>query len=495
MNLARSAVRGAALLSVANFVAYGGSFAATLALARMVAPNEFGKAVFAIGVAELLFVVGAWSLPLALIREPEETLSAAFDTALALLAGISVALLALSAAVAAGLWVLDGAQVALVFGAIVGGRVLQLFAGCFIACLERTFAYGRFSLIQLVSIGMGAASALALASRGGGIWALGVRDVAVSVTIFVLALAFAWRRPGTNVSAAKAREMLRFGAAMVGSRLGEMLFHRFDNLVVGVVAGARQLGLYNQAYVLTETGNRLYGPALQQLPMATYARIQDDRERTEKVFTLLTFALSRGLTPLALAFALMPGEALSVAYGGVWREGAPILRWLSVYALLAPLFDQMRVLLVANGAVGAVLRARAIQLVAFLPALVGATWFWDGPGASAAVALGMLTGVAAILPAVRRLTAWSWGDLVPPATAAGVAAAATLAALSGVQGDLHRLLAGGAALAAGYSLTLALIDGPRLVAFARTVLSSLRSESRVRREASSLAPAHVPSRG
>lgn len=494
MNLARLATRGAALLSAANFLAYVISFAAMLALARMVAPNDFGKAVFAVAVAEVLFVVGAWSLPLALIREPEETFQAAFDTALVLLAGASGALLGLGAGVAVGLWLLDGAQVALVFGAIIGGRVLQLFAGCFVACLEREFAYGRVSIIQIAATGAGVLAALAVAHQGGGVWALGLRDVGVSVTMFILALALTRWRPGRRFSAANAREMLRFGAAMVGSRLGEMLFHRFDNLVVGVVAGARQLGFYNQAYVLTETGNRLYGPVLQQLPMATYARIQDDRQRTANVFSLVMFALSRGVTPLALAFALMPSETLTVAYGSAWREAAPALRWLSVYALLAPLFDQMRVLLVSNGAVGAVLRARAIQLAWFLPALVCATWLWGAPGAGAAVASGMVTGMAAILPATRRLATWPWRELIAPALASGVAAVSTMAVLANVEGDARRLLLGGATLAVAYAVTLMVVDGRRLFDFARTVVRSLRSERPAER-VPPLAPAHVPSRG
>ncbi|HXF52411.1 MAG TPA: oligosaccharide flippase family protein [Dehalococcoidia bacterium] len=500
MSLARSAARGAALLSVTNLTAYAVSFGATLALARMVAPNEFGKVVFAIAVAELLFVLGAWSLPVALIREPQETLDEAFDTAMALLVPISGALVVASAGVAAGLWALEGAAIALVLLAIVGGRVLQLFAGCFIACLERDFAYGRFSLIQLASVGSGAAVALALAHRGAGVWALGARDVAVSVVMVALAVAFTRHAPGRRFSAAKARELLRFGAGMVGSRLGEMLFHRYDNLVVGVVSGARQLGLYNQGYVLTETGNRLYGPVLQQLPLATYARIQDDRERTARVFALLMFILSRGVTPLALLFLVLPGETLAFLYGEPWREGAPMLRLLSVYALLAPLFDQMRVLLVANGQVGSVLRARLWQLGLFLPAVPLCSWLWGGVGAAAAVAVGMTAGVVAIVPHVRRLAPLSWREFIAPVVAAAASAVAAFAVLSaGVEGDLPRLALGGLTLAAMYAMALALVDGARMLAHGRTILAGLRSapghEDRPELRAGALGAARATSRG
>lgn len=501
MSLARLAVRGAALLTVTNLTAYAVSFGATLALARMLEPNEFGKVVFAIAVAEFLFLLGAWSLPVALIREPQETFGEAFDTAMALLVPISGGLLVASAGVAAGLWALEGAAIALVFLAIAGGRVLQLFAGCFIACLERDFAYGRVALIQIGSIGCSAVIALALAQRGAGVWALGARDVAVSVVMCALAVALTRRLPGRMVSAAKARALLRFGAGMVGSRLGEMLFQRYHSLVLGVVSGARQLGLYNQGYVLTEAGNRLYGPVLQQLPLATYARIQDDRERTARVFALVMFVLSRGVTPLALAFLVLPGETLAFLYGERWREGASMLRVLSVYALLAPLFDQMRVLLVANGRVGNVLRARMWQLGLFLPAVPLCSWLWGGVGAAAAVGAGMIVGVLAILPYVRRLAPLSWRDFVAPGVAATASVAAAFAVLStGVERDFPRLALGGLTLATMYALALALVDGARLLAHGRTILAGLRpapprEDGRPASRAGVLGAARATSRG
>jgi hypothetical protein len=90
---------------------------------------------------------------------------------------------------------------------------------------------------------------------------------------------------------------------------------------------------------------------------------------------------------------------------------------------------------------------------------------------------------------------WRWSDVAPPALAAGAAAAAALAVLRGVDGDLRRLLLGGAALTAAYALTLAIAEGRRLYGLARTLLSSLRPETEAQEKTSQLAPAHVASRG
>lgn len=176
-----------------------------------------------------------------------------------------------------------------------------------------------------------------------------------------------------------------------------------------------------------------------------------------------------------------------------------MLRWLSVYALLAPLFDQMRVLLVANGEVGHVLRARLWQLALFVPAVPLCSWLWGGSGAALAVAVGMVAGVLAIAPYVRRLAPLSWREFVAPAVAGTASAAAALAVLSaGVEGDLRRLALGGLTLAAMYGLALVLVDGSRLLAHARTVLAGLRASAENRGPeagAPSLAPVRASSRG
>ncbi len=469
MNLGRVATRGAAFLSGANLLAYAISFTSTLVLARELGPTDFGKVVFAIAVAEFMFLVGAWSLPIALIREPEDTAREAFDTALALLAGIGAVLLLVSAPVAFGLWKLESLEIGIVFYAIVGGRVVALLGGWFVADLERRFAYGRFSLIQLASVVAAAVLAVALARAGAGMWALASRDIGVSVAGFALAAVFSHRWPGRSFSLRKARELMVFGAQMLGSRLGEMLFHRYDNMVVGVVSGARQLGLYNQAYILTETGNKLYGPVLQQLPMATYARIQGDRERTSHAFSMVTFFLTRAVAPLAALFLVLPGELLSVLFGERWREAANMLRWLSVYALILPLFDHMRVLLVANGALRQVLVTRVVQLAFFLPATAIAVALWGGVGASVAVAGGMVIGFACIVRYARRFVIIAAQDFAPPLAAAAVATALAAVARGSAEGDFQRLLVAGGTLTVAYALALAALDNVRLLERARAV--------------------------
>jgi O-antigen/teichoic acid export membrane protein len=462
MNMARAATRGAAILTAANLAGYAISFLATLLLARLLTPTEFGQAALVIASVDFLLLLAGWSLPTALIREPEASAYRAFDTALVLTIAMGVLVLGIGAIVASLLWWFNEQLLAELLMSILFGRIVALGAGCFSAELERRFAYARVALLQGGAVAVSVAASVALAVLGAGVWALAARDIVMSGVLLLLSVALSRWRPSWSFDRAKARELVVFGSQMIGSRLGEMLFHRYDNLVVGAIAGSRQLGLYSQSYLLAETGNRIYGPVLQQLPMAVYSRLQGNTRLTARTFDLVSFFLVRVTVPLAALLVLFPSELVSTLFGDQWLAGAPMLRLLVGYALLLPLFDQMRVLLVANGAVAEVLRARVVQLVFFLPAAAIGAAVAGGRGAALAVSVAMVVGTAAILPAARSYGRLEIRDFVKPPIAGAIGALAAIAATASAASPAAVLVRGLPTLLAVYCVALLALDRKRM---------------------------------
>ena len=143
--------------------------------------------------------------------------------------------------------------------------------------------------------------------------------------------------------------------------------------------------------------------------------------------------------------------------------------------MLLPVFEHARVLLVANGAVRAVLVARGIQLGVFIPALVLLTWQYGGEGAGASVAIAMVIGTGAILLQARRfaqLRARDWVPAVVSATAAIAAGTGVLQALDLAAG--YELVLVSAAALAAYTLSTALLEGRRMISSARMLAQTLR---------------------
>ncbi len=445
-----------------------------MVLARILTPTDFGQVALAVTVADLLFIAIGLSLPTALLREGAANVELAFRTSMTMMAIASGAAIAVAAGIAIALSALVSATVAELFAIVALSRMPSLFGLCLAADIQRRNAYGHFSTVMYGSQAVSLVVAVTLALLGVGVWALVAREAVGGLVLFGLAwrlsewkIRFGWDRT-------KSRELLRFGALMLGSRAGDIMFHKYDNLAVAGIAGTRQLGLYNQAYVLAELSTRVYAPVILTVPMNMYAQLQGDRVRTSRMYQLTMFAVVRSVLPLGVVMFVFPSEVLAVAFGSQWTAGADMLRALGVYALLIPVFEHARALMIANGRVAVTLRARAVQLMVLIPAAPALTWVLGGAGAGLAVAAAMIVGTGWILRDARALVDQRFKDYVAPVVA-GVAGGGTgFAVASELGSDFGRLVAGAGAMLCVYALALVALEGRQLATNARLLWSYLR---------------------
>ncbi len=475
MSISSQSARGASVFTLINFATYALSFVATIIAARILGPADFGQATLAITIADILVIAGAWSLPTALLREPEESVDVAFSTAIYLALILSAGVLALAAIIGVVLALFGLGLVGQMLFAVMVGRVCAVVGSCYSTDLSRRFIYGRFSFIGFSTQVTGNVVTIALAAAGVGAWALAARDVVAGLLTLPISIALSRWKLTRRYSRAKARELLDFVRKMIGSRLGDLMFHRYDNLVVAALAGNSALGLYSQAYVIAEIGNRVYAPTLLQVGMSNYARTQGDRAYTTRTFNFVTYFLYRTIPLLFVVLVVCPELVLQVLFGSEWVAAAEILRALSVYALLLPVFDHMRALLIANGLVMEVLKARAIQLGVFLPLVPVLTWAMGAEGAAVAVAVAMVIGTAAMGRQCRALVdSEGLRQVVSPVLAAFAGAAVLAVVISAIGNDLLAIVAGTTAMTATYGAVLYALDGRRLRENVATLRQSLR---------------------
>ncbi len=475
MSLAHRSTRGVLVFTAGNTATYGLSLIATVIMARLLGPDSFGEAVLAITIAEFLAATAAWNFPSALLRERDEEVALAFNTSLYLWAGIVVVVLGIAAAVGTVLWFLESPRVGQIFIAVVVGRMVSNLADCFSADLARRFAYGRYSLINFLSQAFANGSAVVLAVAGAGAWSLAWRDMGVAYVSIALSVAWSRFRFHRGFNKEKARELFTFGSKMIGSRLGDMVFHRYDNLMVGALAGTNPLGLYSQAYLVAESGTKAFAPALSSVPLSTYSRLQGNHELTQRTYDFITYLLVRAVAPIGILCLLVPEEILTVLFGPAWAPGANMLRGLAGYAVLLPIFEHHRALLVANNAVGQLLRARLIQIAVLLPAVPLLVLALGGAGAGIAVALAMVVGTTAVIIVARpyaRLHVRR--SLLTPLLASLASVLAGEFVLGLEHEQTVRLASVVAVVLFVYLLSLVAMDRDRLVSNIRLMIDSLR---------------------
>jgi PST family polysaccharide transporter len=415
------------------------SLAALAALARLLAPADFGLLAFALVYVTYAETVGDLGAGMALIYWPGRREDAA-QVAFALNVGMGLAWFALTLAAAPA--------VAGFFGNPAGADVLRALAWCFpLKALGNTHDAlcqkdVRFKARALPELGLAAAKGLVaviLAAAGFGVWSLVWGQLAGTA----LWTALLWRvvpwRPGRRWPQGLLGPMLAYGRGMVAVNVLAAVVHHADLVVVGRMLGATALGLYHVAYKVPEMTITVMMWAVSRVLFPAMSRARAEGRSPVDTY-LAALRYSALLTvPAAVALALLAEPLVDMLFGTRWTGAAPILSALAAYAGLRSLGTQAGDVLKAAGRPGMLAGLGLARALVLVPALVLAAR--SGPVAVALV----MAGVAG-LAAVANV---------------GVAAHIAQVPLRGVASALRGGFVAGTAVAAVLWISTALAGPPR----------------------------------
>ena len=447
-----------------------------VALARCLAPQDFGVVAMAWPVLAFVSLFADFGLTQATVQRQDITqaeLSFIYwaNGSAGLL--FAVATIAVSPLVARFYGVAEAGPVTAALGA------LFLVNGLFsqhLALLNRRLAFARLAAVDLAGAAFGAIAGLAAASAGAGFWAIVIGQAATSVVSAPLAWVLTRWRPDAPRRIAGARRLVAFGADMTAYGFMNYFARNLDNVLIGRFLGETPLGLYDRAYKLLLLPLTQITVPVGKVALPLLARTRDQPERYRRAY-LRMLEIIMALTYPGVVFAVCAShELILVALGPRWIDVAPIFAMLGLGALLAPISYSTGWLFITQE------RTREMRNWGFassvgyvLSFIAGLPWGPLGVAASY-IAVGALQA-----PVLWRLATRSGPvglrDLImtgaPCIAAAGVAAAETL--------SLQRLLPPGIValavmmVAAYVTFAIALACAPRGRAILRETLGeSLR---------------------
>ena len=329
-SLRRHSVRGGfAVLGVqsAQFVL---NLASTAILARLLVPGDFGVVAMATAVTSLFALILDLGLGSATIQRGDLT-----PSQLSTLFWINTVAGVVLAGFVAGLAPL----VARFYGesALVPvTAVLSLsfvFTGLSIqptALLRRQMRFASLARIDLASLTLGLAAAIAGAEYGMGYWAL----VAFQLVQSASASAGSWFacgwRPGLPARSAGLRPLMSFGAGITTFSVLAYVSRTLDNVIIGRSAGSAALGLYLKAYsMLLLPVDRVRGPA-SAVVIPALSLLQNDPKRFRSYFLkAMTSVVAIGMPVVTFSF-VFAREAVLLVLGPRW-QGSVLL-----FQVLAP---------------------------------------------------------------------------------------------------------------------------------------------------------------
>lgn len=361
--------RGVTWSLLNNLTLRVGTFAVSIALARILAPKDFGVYAIALVVQTILINLAELGLAADLVRHGN------LETR-----GPTIATLSLASSTALTVIMITTAHsVATAMGSAEATPVIQLMATTMIlagigvvpfAKLQREFMQKQLFAIDAVSLLISTALTIMLALAGLGAMSLAIARVGAQLAVTVLQFAFTRQRLRFGWSADIARSGLRFGFPLSCAGLLALLLLNLDNVLVGRLLGPVPLGIYFLAFNISSWPTTIVGTAIRSVAMPAFARRQpaDGRDDYADLLRATTLVWIVAL-PIGTALAVLATQTIHVVYGTRWLDAATPLVGLGLFGALRVVFDLWVAYLTARGAAGALLWTQTAWIVTLCPVM------------------------------------------------------------------------------------------------------------------------------
>lgn len=473
-NLDRSLITGVAWTGGIKGLSQVLSWLATLVVARILTPSDYGIAGMAATYIGIVQIVSEFGLSAAVVQQRDLT-----SDQIASLGGVSVGLGVLFGLLS----VVLAAPVAWFFGESALQAVIIVMSSTFVigglqvlprSLLTRDLRFPTLGWIEGVEAVVLVGTTITLAILGYGYWALVIGGVAARTVSTVLMMLVCRHRIAWPRSLGTIAAPLQLGAHVLAASTLWYVFRSADLAVVGRVLGSAALGAYVVGFNLASVPvERLTGLVSRATP-AIFAAVQHDQAALRRYLLGLTEGIALATMPVAIGLALVAHDFVVVVLGEKWLTAVPALQLLALASAVRSVTPLLPQILIATGQARRNTQA-SVALALVLPPLfllgtrwgiVGVAWMWVAVYPVIVAAFMVRFALAACATTVPQYLRALW----PAASACLVMAAAVMATelmlppewSLGTQLTLKVIVG-----AIAYAATLFLAHRSRLAAFLR----------------------------
>jgi PST family polysaccharide transporter len=385
-DLGARTARGGIVVLASQALKFVINMGTTIILARLLTPQDYGLIGMVLVVTGFVSLFKNMGLSAATMQR-EEINYKQVSTLFWINVAVSVALMLLTVALAPVvalfyreprlMWI----TMAFGVGFLFSGLVVQHEA-----LLKRQMRFVPLAIAEIVSMVAGIVVGVVMAWRGAGYWAL-VANQLVLGFVYAVSIWIACRwRPGRPVRYSGVRSMLAFGGNLTGFSFFNYFSRTLDNLLIGRVWGAQQLGLYAKAYQLLLLPIDQLSSPLDGVALPALSRLSGEPERYRQAFLRILEKIAMVSMPFA---ALMIGTSdwlVRIVLGPQWSETARIFALLGIVGLFEPVSFPLGWLLISQGRGRDLLRWGMIDgALSIASILAGLPWGAVGVAASFAI--------------------------------------------------------------------------------------------------------------
>ncbi len=327
--------------------------ATTIALSRLLIPEQFGLAAVVLTVYELVALFTRNGIAAKVVQTAPEDLAVVANTAYNMTWVVCGALMIFQLIIAWPIaWAFNDTSIALPIAAM--GIIYLVTPLCNIqaAFQQRENRVGRLAFAGAAQVISDNILTIVLAFFGFGMWAIILPKILVApIWLFIVRSGHAWR-PTPALSPSRFhgwRDIAKFSHRVMGVELLTTLQANMDNVLVGYFMGMHALGLYYFAFngglgitlgLITAAGVAVY-------PHLCAVRHDEAALRQRFIKTIRTMGMI--LVPMIVAQVLLAPFYVPIVFGEQWIEAIPVLIIICLSALARPFSNVVSQLLKAVG--------------------------------------------------------------------------------------------------------------------------------------------------
>lgn len=373
---------------------YAFGIAANLALARLLAPRDFGL----VALGTTVLVVGQFiaygGFSAALIRRRERPTPSELEAVFGVQLGLAAAIAVLVTLVA-----LPAGDDGLVVATMAASVPLVVLRTPTVIMLERRLEYRVIATADVLEGLVYYAWAVGTVAAGMGVWGMAtavvVRAAVGTATVIILGpMKLVRPRWGWN----HVRPLLAFGLKFQAATVAFIAREQLLNVAVAAVAGLATLGVWNLAWRVLQVPSMMFA-TVGRVAFAALSRLLDASEDPRPVVER-SLAVLVAITGIIVVGMVSVAPALPSVVGSAWEDVPAVLLWSGIALLLAAPISVV--------GVGYLFAAGEPGVVAF--ATVASTLIWMGVSLPLLDRFGApVVGVGWIAAAaVHSALVWRW---------------------------------------------------------------------------------------
>lgn len=203
--------------------------------------------------------------------------------------------------------------------------------------VSRNMLFKRFFFATLGGTVFSAALGIGMAYAGAGVWAIVAQQLSnTTIDTLILWITVKWR-PKRAFSWDRLKKLLSFGWKMLASSLLDTIYNNLRNLVIGRIYSSADLAYYNQGDKMPSVIVNNINTSIDSVLLPTMANAQDDftriKEMTRRAIKMSTYAMA----PLMMGLAFCAEPIIQLVLTEKWLPCVPYLRIFCITYMFYPI--------------------------------------------------------------------------------------------------------------------------------------------------------------